>query len=107
MKEEKPLVFDTLEVKNKPKEYVVNKEIKALNDEQVKFDFTKVESNVKDNKNDSSEDNMEIKALELYPCGLVMGTYIVCENENNMYLVDQHAAQETVNYERYLKYLST
>ena len=36
-----------------------------------------------------------------------MGTYIICENENNMYLVDQHAAQERVNYERYLKYLES
>ena len=29
----------------------------------------------------------------------------MCENENNMYLIDQHAAQERVNYERYLKHL--
>ena len=107
IKEEKTLELNSFELKDKPKEYVVNKEIKTLNDEQVKFDFTKVESSVKDNKNDSNVDNIEIKALELYPCGLVMGTYIVCENENNMYLVDQHAAQERVNYERYLKYLKS
>lgn len=87
------------------KEYVVNKELKVLNDEQVKFDFKKVENVVKDNKSDEKEKNIEIKKLELYPCGLVMGTYIVCENETSMYLIDQHAAQERVNYERYLRYL--
>ena len=94
---------------NDAKEYVINKDLKALNDEQVKFDFRKVESNVnndisKDKVNDYNK-NDTLKKLELYPCGLVMGTYIVCENENNMYLIDQHAAQERVNYERYLKHL--
>lgn len=91
------------------KEYVINKDLKALNDEQVKFDFRKVESNVNNDitKEKITDDNKNetLKKLELYPCGLVMGTYIVCENENNMYLIDQHAAQERVNYERYLKHL--
>ena len=94
---------------NEAKEYVINKNLKILNDEQVKFDFRKVESNVNSNviKDRVNEDNKneKLKKLELYPCGLVMGTYIVCENENNMYLIDQHAAQERVNYERYLKHL--
>ncbi len=91
------------------KEYVINKDLKALNDEQVKFDFRKVESSVNNDitKEKITDDNKNetLKKLELYPCGLVMGTYIVCENENNMYLIDQHAAQERVNYERYLKHL--
>mgnify|MGYP004457634945 FL=1 len=94
---------------NDAKEYVINKDLKVLNDEQVKFDFRKVENDVntdiiKEKVNDDNK-NETLKKLELYPCGLVMGTYIVCENENNMYLIDQHAAQERVNYERYLKHL--
>lgn len=100
-------MLNKLNIENKPKEYIVNKDIKSINDEQVKFDFTKVEKIVEENKNESIEQNVEIKALELYPCGLVMGTYIICENENNMYLIDQHAAQERINYERYLKYLKS
>ena len=46
------------------------------------------------------------KLPELYPVGLVHGTYIVCENEKGMYLIDQHAAQERINYEKYSYYLS-
>lgn len=38
---------------------------------------------------------------ELYPIGLVHGTYIVCQNELGMYLIDQHAANERINYELY------
>ncbi len=50
--------------------------------------------------------NKENKLPELYPVGLIHGTYIVCENEKGMYLIDQHAAQERINYEKYLYNLS-
>ena len=38
---------------------------------------------------------------ELYPVGLVHGTYIICQNELGMYLIDQHAAKERINYETF------
>lgn len=41
------------------------------------------------------------KLPELYPVGLLHGTYIVCENEDGFYLIDQHAAKERINYEKY------
>lgn len=44
---------------------------------------------------------------ELYPVGLVHGTYIVCQNELGMYLIDQHAAKERVNYEMYMDRLGS
>lgn len=91
----------------KPKEYIVNKDLNVLKDEQKQFNFATVKKEVKNNKKDILEKNDTIKHLELYPCGLVMGTYIICENESNMYLIDQHAAQERINYERYLKHLKS
>lgn len=57
-------------------------------DEEVKTEVEEVES----------ETN---KMPELYPVGLALGTYIVCENERGIYLIDQHAAQERINYEKY------
>jgi DNA mismatch repair protein MutL len=42
---------------------------------------------------------------EMYPVGLVKGTYIICQNEEGMYMIDQHAAKERVNYEYYLREL--
>ena len=44
---------------------------------------------------------------KMYPVGLVHGTYIIAENEDGMYLIDQHAAAERINYEKYLKQLGT
>ena len=35
----------------------------------------------------------------IYPVGLVHGTYMICQNENGMYIIDQHAAKERINYE--------
>lgn len=48
----------------------------------------------------------ENKLPELYPIGLFLGTYIGCQNEKGIYLIDQHAAQERINYEKYLYMLS-
>jgi DNA mismatch repair protein MutL len=54
------------------------------------------------NKKTIINKNEQIKSLTLYPVGLCHGTYIVAENEEGIYLIDQHAAQERVNYEKYL-----
>ena len=47
--------------------------------------------------------NEEFKKLKLYPVGQVHGTYIVAENEDGMFLLDQHAAHERINYEMITK----
>mgnify|MGYP004599009423 CR=1 FL=1 len=38
---------------------------------------------------------------DLHYIGQIHGTYLIAETEEGMYLVDQHAAQERVNYEYY------
>lgn len=53
-----------------------------------------------------TKDQPKERIKKMYPVGLVHGTYIVAENEEGMYLIDQHAANERVNYEYYLKELS-
>lgn len=49
--------------------------------------------------------NKELKELTLYPVGLALGTYIIAQNEEGVFMIDQHAAQERINYEKYLKAL--
>ena len=47
--------------------------------------------------------NETFKRLKLYPIGQVHGTYIIAENEDGMFILDQHAAHERVNYEMITK----
>ncbi len=65
---------------------------------QATFDFAASVSN--DTQEEVINVNPEMKKLKLYPVGLAHGTYIIAENETGVFLIDQHAAQERVNYER-------
>ena len=56
---------------------------------------------IKEATNDYQEEVITEKVPIMYPVGLVKGTYIICQNELGMYMIDQHAANERVNYEYY------
>jgi DNA mismatch repair protein MutL len=49
------------------------------------------------------EERKPVKHLKLH--GQIHGTYIVGEDEEGMYLIDQHAAMERVNFEHFSKVL--
>lgn len=53
---------------------------------------------------DSKVENYN-RIKKMIPRGVVLLTYIVAENEDGMYLIDQHAAAERINYEKILKSL--
>ena len=84
-------------------------------EEQLTFDYTKMTvdeesahgfSEVQIQVESQSEDkkiNEDIKKLELHPVGIIMQTFIVAENEDGLYLIDQHAAHERINYEKVQK----
>jgi DNA mismatch repair protein MutL len=50
------------------------------------------------NTNDN-DDQVESRIPRLYPIGQMHGTYIFAQNENGLYIIDQHAAQERLKYE--------
>lgn len=83
-KEETPLPIKTPIVKEKEEVYQVDhfKEEKKLTPE-----------------------NKPIKE-KIYAKSQIHGTYLIGENEKGMYLVDQHAAQERINYEYYKEQFS-
>ncbi|MED0983411.1 DNA mismatch repair endonuclease MutL [Bacillus paramycoides] len=77
-----------------------------------------VEETVQEEKEwTSNEEDFELEELEeevreieeiemngndlppLYPIGQMHGTYIFAQNDKGLYMIDQHAAQERINYE--------
>ena len=82
---------------------------KTPNLEELSFDFdndnkitgTKTEEVVEEGKEE--ETNYRIK--EMIPVGIVHKTYIIAENSSGMYIIDQHAAAERINYEKVLNAL--
>ena len=76
---------------------IIKEQTATYNDEPVNV---QTELNFKEDSEESVIVNKEMKELVLYPVGLAHGTYIIAENEEGVYLIDQHAAQERVNYER-------
>ncbi|MEN2464492.1 DNA mismatch repair endonuclease MutL [Ornithinibacillus sp. JPR2-1] len=47
----------------------------------------------------------EERVPTMYPIGQLHGTYILAQNENGFYMIDQHAAQERIKYEFFKKKL--
>ena len=104
----------------------VSKQIKNSNDdvsynsvlgdktsyEEIKLDF---EVNAREERyNETKEDTDEVEEVpvekeyrikKMEPRGIVYSTYIIAENEDGMYIIDQHAAAERINYEKVLKSL--
>ena len=101
----------------------VSKQIKKSNDdvsynsvlgdktsyEEIKLDF---EVNAREERyNETKEDTDEVEEVpvekeyrikKMEPRGIVYSTYIIAENEDGMYIIDQHAAAERINYEKVL-----
>lgn len=90
--------------------YSVSEEPSVYNDnykdydkvEEVRLDFDSTLNNNEETFEEIEEPNKPAERLKkMYPVGLVHGTYIICENEDGMYIIDQHAAAERINYEKY------
>ena len=70
--------------------------------EEVSFDF-QADSEVITNDEVVKE---EYRIKKMHPLGIIHKTFIVAENEEGMYLIDQHAIAERINYEKFMKELS-
>lgn len=75
----------------------------SLFDEPVLSVNEDIVSYNEEEKEDKIEEEKKVVMPEMYPVGLAKGTYIICHNELGLYMIDQHAAKERINYEGYKK----
>lgn len=78
---------------------------------QGEFNFGVAEDTVsyeqeekQDDEDEPSTSKNKIKSLNLHPIGAINLTFIVAQGDDGLYLIDQHAAHERINYEKVLKY---
>ena len=102
-KEEREVNYENLTLNlertdNSVNESVVDTEYKNRLTDLVNFNYNSNNEVIEEYIEEVPEENNKLP--ELYPVGLALGTYIVCQNETGVYLIDQHAAAERVNYEK-------
>lgn len=72
--------------------------------EEISLDFSSFDEEVSKNVETTIEEKIEEKRYQkpnLIPIGQIHNTYIICQGDNGMYIVDQHAANERINYEKF------
>ena len=72
--------------------------------EEIPLDFSSFDEEVSKNVETTIEEKIEEKRYQkpnLIPIGQIHNTYIICQGDNGMYIVDQHAANERINYEKF------
>lgn len=63
-------------------------------------DLTRFSDDAQVDSDESPADTVS-RVPALYPIGQMQGTYILAHNDNGLYIIDQHAAQERIKYEFY------
>lgn len=79
-------------------DYQIDKEEQAL---LVNEPESKTHESMKDQEEDKHQDKMNIP--DMHYIGQYHGTYLIFQNDQAMFMVDQHAAAERIRYERYIK----
>ena len=91
---EENVSYDIDVVKNESKE-----DNSSLVNSIEEIPYIPLDNNEPEEKKVTFVEDKTTRLPEMYPVGLVHGTYIICQNEEGMYMIDQHAAKERVNYE--------
>ena len=100
--EQKPISnIDNVFTINDKVDFKNNDSKEEIKFEEINFDFNN-DYVVSDNEEEYIEKE---KMKKITPLALAHGTYIIGENEDGIFLIDQHAANERINYEYYLKEL--
>ena len=77
---------------------------KILREDTPRFEYEPVKEEVRE-ENKEAKEEINPKINRMRPIGQIHGTYIVAESIDGFYLIDQHAAMERINFEKYYRSL--
>ena len=88
-------------------DYVLNEDINKVYEEEKQYESIRLSLN--DDTEDITYNEKEVEKEEVFirPVGLALGTYLIAQDEDIMYMIDIHAANERINYERYMEALKS
>ena len=91
---------EIIENNNKSEDIFIrdNNDVKKETFSQQQYTFTS-------NDIDRDLEKSKNKLPKLFYIGQLFGTYLLCQNEGEFFVIDQHAANERINYEKILKEL--
>ena len=113
-KEKEIILTPTLNLESE--NFFIKEEVKVVKEELPLILEEKEEVEVKINKEDIQAVTKEIKeevkeevkeSTYFRVIGQYHGTYILCEFDDGLYIIDQHAAAERINFEKYSRLLGT
>ncbi len=84
-------------------DYVINEKLYEEEPrviEEVRLDLTGEDVNYE-------EDEVKRTDVLIKPVGLALGTYLIAQDEDTMYMIDIHAAAERCNYEKFLEKMAS
>ena len=90
------IVFEDFIEEEKVPEFKEEIKKESFSQQQYSFTNTNIDTDLEKSKN---------KLPKLFYIGQLFGTYLLAQNEGEFFVIDQHAANERINYEKILKEL--
>ena len=92
------------------KEEVKDSPVDYNNENNYRYTERKIEDvrlQFDDEQEEIKYDTASVKKEDVFikPVGLALGTYLIAQDEDIMYMIDIHAANERINYEKYMEAL--
>lgn len=88
----------------KPKKIIEDDEVKKVETNEKESEFVALD--LEEEPIETKEEQQLNRIKKMTPIGAIHATFIIAQNEDGMFLIDQHAAAERINYEKFLDKLS-